>query len=52
MTHVYKGIKIDKVYAHGYYYYRLRSEANKPSRYQRLYTTLKDAKKSIDEGGN
>lgn len=52
MTHTYKGIKIDKVYAYGYYYYRLRSEANKPLRDQLLYTTLKAAKKSIEEKGN
>ena len=51
MTHTYKGIKIDKVYAYGYMYYRLRSEANKPLRDQTLHTTLKSAKQSIDNGG-
>ena len=52
MTHTYKGIKIDKVYAYGYYYYRLRSEANKPLRDQVLHTTLKCAKQAIDGGAN
>lgn len=49
MTHVYKGSKIDKVYAYGYWYYRLRSEANKLLRDQILHTTLKSAKQSIDK---
>ena len=52
MTHTYKDIKIDKVYAYGYFYYRFRSEANKPLRDQRLFTTLKSAKQTIDNGGN
>ena len=51
MTHIYKGIKIDKVYMYGHYYYRLREESNKPDRDQRLHTTLKSAKQFIDNGG-
>ncbi len=52
MTHIYKGIKIDKVYRYGYWYYMLRTEASKPDRDQILHTTLKRAKQYIDNGGN
>lgn len=41
-THTYKGIKIFKVYAYGYYYYRVKGE-------KYLHSTLRSAKLFVDE---
>lgn len=41
MFHMYKGIKINKTFRHGYHYYRIEGR-------ERLYGTLKEAKAAVD----